>query len=157
MVENVKNYLNKYGLKDRLIELNEDTSTCILAAKALGCTSDEIAKTMAFMVDNTPIVIVLAGDHKIDNHKYKDYFNCKATMVKKEQLPSVIGHSMGGVCPFCLKEKVKIYLDNSLKKYQYVYPAGGSSNSAVKLTIKELESIINNPVWIDVVKYEEEN
>lgn len=151
-VERVINYLKKYNLEKNVIVLNESSATVVDAANALHCTTDEIAKTLAFSINDKVILIVLSGDTKIDNAKYRKEFNTKAHMLSLDIVLDKISHPVGGVCPFAVKEDVKIYLDVSLKKHDVVYPAAGSTSSAVKLTISELETSSNYEKWIDVGK-----
>ena len=134
------------------MEFNTSSATVEDAAKALNCKEKEIAKTLSFLVNNEAILIVVAGDKKIDNTKYKAEFNTKARMIPFEEVEEYTGHKPGGVCPFGVKENVKIYLDESLKRFDIIYPACGSSNSAVKLTIEELEKASNFEKWVDVFK-----
>lgn len=134
------------------MEFNTSSATVEDAAKALNCQEKEIAKTLSFLVNNEAILIVVAGDKKIDNTKYKAEFNTKARMISFEEVEEYTGHKPGGVCPFGVKENVKIYLDESLKRFDIIYPACGSSNSAVKLTIEELEKASNFEKWVDVCK-----
>lgn len=156
-LEKVKKYFSKYNIDNQIIELSDSTATVSEAAKALDCSEAEIAKTLSFQVNDEAILIVLAGDTKIENNKYRDYFNTKAKMIEHDKVELLIGHPIGGVCPFAVNENVKVYLDESLKRLEYVYPACGSPNSAIKLTIKELEKYSNYISWIDVgVRYEEE-
>ena len=136
--ERAKEYLKKYGLEDKVKEFPVSSATVEEAAKAVGCEEKEIAKTLSFIVDDKPILIVVAGDCKIDNSKYKAEFHKKAKMIPFNDVEELIGHSVGGVCPFGIKEGVTVYLDDSLKRFDTIYPACGSSNSAVKLTIEEL-------------------
>lgn len=150
--EAVKEYFKKYGIENRIQELEESSATVELAAKALGCEPERIAKTLSFKVEDKPILIVVAGDAKIDNAKYKAKFNTKAKMLNIEEVEELIGHKVGGVCPFAIKENVKVYLDISLKRFEYVYPAAGSGNSAIKLSIEELEKYSNYNEWVDVSK-----
>lgn len=147
-----KEYLKKYNYEDKIMEFDVSSATVSDASKALNCTDGEIAKTLSFIVNNEPILIVMAGDKKIDNSKYKVEFNTKAKMIDFDNVFDLIGHYVGGVCPFGINDNVKVYLDVSLKEYDIVYPACGSSNSAVKLTIKELEKCSNYIKWIDVSK-----
>lgn len=148
--EIVKEYFKQYGIEDRMQEFNESSATVELAAKAIGCKPENIAKTLSFKVEDKVILIVVSGDSKIDNSKYKIEFNTKAKMLTPEEVEKFIGHKIGGVCPFGIKEDVKVYLDNSLKRFEYVYPAAGSSNSAIKLSIEELEKYSNYEKWIEV-------
>lgn len=148
--DKVKNHLKKFNLEDRIVILDESTATVDLAAKAIGVSSGEIAKSLSFLVDEIPIVIVTSGDAKISNSKFKKTFHKRAPMINREDVEFYIGHAAGGVCPFGVNENVKIYLDNSLKKYEIVYPAGGTSNSLVKLSLEELEKCIDLESWVDV-------
>lgn len=147
-----KEYLKKYGLEDKIMEFSVSSATVKEAAKAIGCKEEEIAKTLSFLVDNKPILIVVAGDCKIDNSKYKKEFHEKAKMIPFNDVERLIGHSVGGVCPFGINEGVAVYLDESLKRFDIIYPACGSSNSAVKLTLEELEKVSKYEKWIDVCK-----
>jgi prolyl-tRNA editing enzyme YbaK/EbsC (Cys-tRNA(Pro) deacylase) len=151
-IERVKEYFKKYGMEDRVQELDESSATVELAAEALGCEPCRIAKTLSFMVDGRPILIVMAGDVKIDNHKYKTYFGAKAKMLTPQEAETLVGHAVGGVCPFAVNDGVTVYLDESLKRFQTVFPACGSSNSAIELTIEELEKYSSFTEWIDVGK-----
>lgn len=150
--QKAKEHLKKYELDKKIMEFTTSSATVQEAAKALNCTEGEIAKTLSFLIDEQPILIVVAGDAKIDNSKYKGEFHKKAKMIPFDKVGNMIGHKVGGVCPFGIKEGVEVYLDVSLKKYETIYPAAGSSNSAVKLTIKELEQVSNYKKWIDVCK-----
>lgn len=147
-----KEHLKKYGLEDRIMEFPVSSATVLEAAQAINCREEEIVKTLSFLINDKPILIAIAGNAKIDNSKYKGEFHIKAKMIPAESVEELIGHAIGGVCPFGVKENVDVYLDNSLKKLQIVYPASGSSNSAVKLTLKELEEASNYKKWIDVCK-----
>ena len=151
-IEKVKEYFKKYDMDKRIQEFEVSSATVELAAKALNCKPERIAKTLSFKVDEQPILIVVAGDAKIDNAKYKARFNKKAKMLSFEEVEPVIGHGVGGVCPFAINEGVIVYLDESLKRFETVYPACGSSNSAIELTIEELEKYSNYSAWIDVCK-----
>ncbi len=151
-LEKAKNYLSKFGMADRVVEFTSSSATVAEAAIAAGCTEGEIAKTLSFIVDDKPILIVVAGDVKIDNSKYKGYFHTKAKMIAFEDVEKLIGHAVGGVCPFGIEDGVTVYLDVSLKRFDMVYPACGSSNSAIKLTIEELEKTSAYIEWIDVCK-----
>ena len=154
-IEKVKEYFKKYKIDNRIIELQESSATVALAAEALGTEECRIAKTLSFLVEEQPILIVTAGTAKIDNSKYKQFFHTKAKMIPKEDIERLIGHAAGGVCPFAINKGIDVYLDESLKKYDYVYPACGSSNSAIKLTIEELEKYSNYKEWINVTKESE--
>lgn len=152
-IEQVKEYFKKYNMEDRIIELPTSSATVKEAAESLGTEEALIAKTLSFIVEDKPILIVAAGDAKIDNAKYKGFFHTKAKMIPFEDVNNLIGHNPGGVCPFAINEGVTVYLDESLKRFEHVYPACGSSNSAIKLTIEELEKYSNYTTWIDVCKY----
>lgn len=152
-LNNVKEYFKKYNMEDRVIELSSSSATVKEAAEALGTEEALIAKTLSFIIEDKPILIVAAGDAKIDNSKYKGYFHTKAKMIPLEEVNNLIGHEVGGVCPFAIKENVTVYLDESLKRFEHIYPACGSGNSAIKLTIEELEKYSNYTNWIDVCKY----
>lgn len=147
-----KDYLQRYGLEDRIMKFNVSSATVKEAAKAINCKEGEIAKTLSFIVKDRPILIAVAGDSKIDNSKFKTEFHTKAKMIPFENVEELIGHAIGGVCPFGINDNVDVYLDNSLKRFTIVYPACGSSNSAVKLTLDELERTSNFKKWIDVCK-----
>lgn len=147
------NHLKENGLDDRVIEFDVSSATVSDAAKALNCEEKLIAKTMGFLVGDNAILIVAAGDAKIDNSKYKKYFGLKAKMIPWDDVLKFIGHEPGGVCPFGINDGVDVYLDESLRRFEIVYPACGSSNSAVRLKIDELEKSSNFKNWIDVCKY----
>lgn len=148
----VREYLKKYGKDGEIVEFDESSATVAEAAQAIGCGEADIAKTLSFIVDGKPILIVMAGDKRCDNHKYKDFFHEKAHMIPREDLVELVGHEAGGVCPFGVNDGVTIYLDESLREHEFVYPACGSSNSAIKLTISELEELSQFCEWIDVTK-----
>ena len=148
----VREYLKQFNKDKDILEFSESSATVRDAALAIGCDEAYIAKTMSFIVDDKPILIVLAGDRKIDNSKFKQTFRCKAKMIPSENLKELVGHEAGGVCPFGIKEGIKVYLDESLKRFEFVYPACGSSNSAFKLTISELEEYSGMNSWVDVGK-----
>lgn len=151
-IEAVKEYFSKYGIADRIKEFDVSSATVELAAQALGCEPCRIAKTLSFMIDGQAVLIVTAGDAKIDNPKYKAQFGTKAKMLTPEEAENLVGHAVGGVCPFAIKEDVSVYLDDSLKRFSTVFPACGSSNSAIELTIPELEEYSDFISWIDVCK-----
>ena len=151
-IEKVREYFKTLGIEERIQEFPVSSATVELAAEALHCEPCRIAKTLSFSVNGQPILIVAAGDAKIDNPKYKSQFHTKAKMLSVEETETVIGHAVGGVCPFGVNDGVTVYLDSSLKRFEYVYPACGSSNSAIKLTIEQLESISGYKEWIDVCK-----
>ena len=151
-VESVKKYLDQFGFGDRVIEFEKSTATVAEAAEAAGTIPGRIAKTMSFIVGGEPVLILLAGDVKVDNHKYKGQFHEKAKMPKPDELTELIGHPQGGVCPFAIKPGVKVYLDESLKRFETVFPAAGSGNSAIELSIPELEKASGFTEWVDVSK-----
>ena len=151
-IEAVKEFFSKYGIADRIREFDVSSATVELAAQALGCEPCRIAKTLSFMVNEQAILIVTAGDAKIDNAKYKARFGTKAKMLTPDEAEEMIGHAVGGVCPFGIKEGVTVYLDESLKRFSTVFPACGSSNSAIELSIADLEKISGYTEWIDVCK-----
>lgn len=151
--EKAKEYLESKGYGDRIMEFDVSSATVELAAIAVGTEPAKIAKSLTFIVDNEPVMVICAGDTKVANSKYKAVFNTKAKMLTYEQVSEMIGHEVGGVCPFGINEGVKVYLDESLKRFDIVYPACGSDNSAVKLTIAELEEVSGYEEWVDVCKY----
>lgn len=151
-LERVKTYFETYGMKERIQEFDVSSATVELAACALHCEPQRIAKTLSFMVEEQAVLIVAAGDAKIDNPKYKAEFGKKAKMLSRDEVETLVGHAVGGVCPFAVKEGVKVYLDVSLKRFDTVFPACGSSNSAIELTIPELEKYSGYEGWVDVCK-----
>lgn len=151
-IDKVKEYFKPIHMEDHILEFDVSSATVELAAEALHCEGKRIAKTMSFLVGEQPILIVTAGDTKIDNAKYRHFFGAKAKMIPGEEVEAIIGHAIGGVCPFAINENVKVYLDESLKRFQTVFPAAGSSNSAIELTIPELEKYSNFLQWVDVCK-----
>ena len=151
-IEKVREYFTNVGMADSIQEFEVSSATVELAALALGCEPKRIAKSLTFMVDNQAIMIVTAGDAKIDNAKYKTTFTTKAKMLTPEEVETYIGHKIGGVCPFAINKNIKVYLDVSLKRFETVFPACGSSNSAIELTIPQLEQYSNYSEWIDVCK-----
>lgn len=154
-IDRVKAYFRELGIEDKVQELAESSATVELAAQALGVEPGRIAKTLSFMVDGSPILIVAAGDVKIDNAKYKKFFGAKAKMLTPDEAVTLIGHAVGGVCPFAVNDGVTVYLDESLKKFITVFPACGSSNSAIELTMEELEKYSLYKEWVDVCKVKE--
>ncbi|MEA4826061.1 YbaK/EbsC family protein [Clostridium sp. JNZ J1-5] len=150
-LESVKKHLDESNLGLVIMEMDGSTATVELAAEAIGVEPGQIAKTMALKLGDKNVLIVSKGDAKIDNRKYKDCFKTKAKMLSGDEVLEITGHPVGGVCPFGLKNPLEIYLDNSLKKYDYVYPAAGSKNSAVRITLEQLQNITNGK-WIDVCK-----
>lgn len=151
-IEKVKDYFARYGLQDRVQEFPVSSATVELAAQALQCEPCRIAKTLSFLVGETPVLIVAAGDAKIDNPKYKAQFGTKAKMLTPEQAQTLVGHAVGGVCPFAVNPGVTVYLDVSLRRFETVFPACGSANSAIELTIPELEQYSGCKQWVDVCK-----
>ena len=151
-IEKVKAYFAAQGMLSRVMEFAVSSATVELAAAALSCEPCRIAKTLSFMVDGAPILIVAAGDAKVDNPRYKAKFGTKAKMLTPDEAVALIGHAVGGVCPFATNEGVKVYLDESLKRFQTVFPACGSSNSAIELTLAELEAHSGAVEWVDVCK-----
>lgn len=155
-LEQAKKYLEEKGYGDRVKEFEVSSATVELAAAAVGVAPERIAKSLTFMTEDGPVMILCAGDAKIDNPKYKAFFHTKAKMLSPEEVKECIGHEIGGVCPFGIKEGVKVYLDESLKRFDIVYPACGSSNSAVELSLAELEQLSGCLEFIDVCKGWEE-
>ena len=151
-IEKVKSYFAEYGMEDRILEFPVSSATVELAAQALNCEPKRIAKTLSFRVGEQAILVVAAGDARVDNAKYKNRFGVKAKMLSHEEAAEMIGHAVGGVCPFAVKEGVAVYLDESLKRFPTVFPAAGSSNSAIELTIAELETYSRFTAWVDVCK-----
>lgn len=154
-IEKVKEFFSKYDMEDRILEFDVSSATVELAAAALGCEPERIAKSLSFLVDGGAVLVIAAGDARIDNPKYKAKFSTKAKMLSPEQVETLVGHGVGGVCPFGINPGVKVYLDVSLKRFQTVFPACGSSNSAIELTIDELEQYSGYLEWIDVCKLPE--
>lgn len=151
-IEKVKAYFKKLEMEDRVQEFDVSSATVELAAAALHCEPQRIAKTLSFMVNGHAVLIVAAGDARIDNHKYKGQFGTKAKMLSPEEVDTLVGHAVGGVCPFAVNEGVEVYLDVSLKRFETVFPACGSSSSAIELTIPELEKYSGYMNWVDVCK-----
>ena len=151
-IEKVREYFRNYNMEDRVLEFDVSSATVELAAEALNCEPCRIAKSLSFNVNDEAILVIAAGDAKIDNAKYKAFFQKKAKMLSPDEVVSKIGHAVGGVCPFGINEGVKVYLDKSLQRFETVFPACGSSNSAIELTISELEKYSNFIMWVDVCK-----
>ena len=151
-IERVRNYLSKWNLQDRIQEFAVSSATVELAAQALNVEGARIAKTLSYLVDGGAILVVAAGDIRVDNRKFKDTFHTKAKMLTAEQASEMVGHAVGGVCPFGVNEGVTVYLDVSLKRFETVYPAAGSSNSAIELSIPELEELSGYTAWVDLAK-----
>ena len=152
-IEKVRAYFSGLGIEDRIREFDVSSATVELAAQAVGVEGARIAKSLSFKVEDKPVIIVTAGDAKVDNGKYKAQFHTKAKMLTHEEAHTLIGHDVGGVCPFALPEDVKVYLDVSMKRFGTVFPAAGSGNSAIELTCEELEKYSSNfQQWVDVCK-----
>lgn len=149
----VREYFRQYGLEERVQEFDVSSATVDLAAAALGCAPERIAKSLTFLVDDRCVMIVTAGDAKIDNSKYKNQFGTKAKMLSAEQVKEMVGHTVGGVCPFAIKKQVDVYLDVSMRRFPSVFPACGSNNSAIELSCEELTKLTQNLVsWVDLCK-----
>lgn len=153
--EKAKAYLDRFGLRDRIIETEHSSATVKEAARAIGCEEAMIAKTLSFLQGETPVLILADGTARIDNRKYKERFGCKAKMIPAEMVEPLIGHDIGGVCPFGANNGVIVYLDESLRRHEIVYPAVGNDHSGVKLTIPELEQCSGYTEWVDVCKQPE--
>lgn len=151
-IQKVREYFKGFGIEHRVLEFEVSSATVELAAQALHCEGCRIAKTLSFHVGDAVVLIVAAGDAKIDNAKYKAQFHTKAKMLAYDEAEPLIGHAVGGVCPFAVNPGVQVYLDESLKRFETVYPACGSSNSAIELTIPELETYSGSDGWVDVCK-----
>ena len=151
-IEKVREYFKNIGIEERILEFDVSSATVALAAEAVGCEPERIAKSLSFKVDDKAVLVVAAGDAKIDNPKFKAEFATKAKMLTPDEVLEMVGHAVGGVCPFAVNEGVAVYLDESLKRFESVYPAAGSSNSAIELKISELEEYSGYIKWIDVCK-----
>ena len=151
-IEKVRAHFKTLGIADRILEFDVSSATVELAAQALGVEGKRIAKTLSFLVGDSCVLVVAAGDARIDNAKFKAFFHVKAKMLPHDAVPEYIGHAVGGVCPFAVKDGVAVYLDQSLQRFETVYPACGSSNSAIELTIEELERYSGFSEWVDVCK-----
>ena len=151
-IEKVRAHFRTLGIENRILEFGVSSATVELAAAALNTQGKRIAKTLSFLVDEKAVLIVAAGDAKIDNRKFKDFFHTKAKMLSPEQVTTLVGHAIGGVCPFAVNEGVDVFLDESLKRFETVFPACGSSNSAIELTVPELEKYSGFKEWINVTK-----
>ena len=151
-IEKVRAYFESLGIAARIREFPVSSATVELAAQALGVEGKRIAKTLSFLVGEQCVLIVAAGDAKVDNGKFKAQFHTKAKMLPHDQVPEYVGHAVGGVCPFAVKEGVAVYLDESLRRFETVFPACGSSNSAIELTIPELERYAQTTQWVDICK-----
>lgn len=151
-IEKVRKYLKQFNKDNDIQEMEESTATVKLAALALDTEEARIAKSLSFYDNDSAMVIVVAGDAKIDNRKFKDYFGFKARMLVPEDTEKFTGHAIGGVCPFALPDNVKVYLDESMKRFETMFPACGSGNSAIELTLEELEQTSKSNTWINVCK-----
>lgn len=151
-VERVKQYLQPFGLEERVLTFSASSATVEEAALAVGCQPQRIAKTLSFLVAGAPLLIVMAGDGKIDNAKFKARFHQKAAMIPPDQVQALVGYAVGGVCPFAVAPGVAVYLDESLRRFETVYPAAGDARSAVKLSPEELEKASQAAGWVDVAK-----
>lgn len=152
-IEKVKQYFKNFNLEDKILEFPVSSATVELAAKALGCEEARIAKTLSFKLEDSAILLVCAGDVKVDNSKFKALFKTKAKMLQFEEVENLIGHAVGGVCPFAINKGIKVFLDDSLKRFKTVFPACGSANSAIELSIDELEKYTDSfSGWVDVSK-----
>ena len=151
-IEKVRENFKQYGMEDRILEMEQSSATVELAALAVGVEPARIAKTLSFKKGEETILVVTAGDRKIDNAKYKHYFGLKAKMLTPDEVLERVGHAIGGVCPFAVPKEVQVYLDESMKRFETVYPACGSGNSAIGLTCEELEKYSNSKAWVDVCK-----
>lgn len=154
-IEKVREYFKSYGIENRILEFSVSSATVALAAEALGCAPERIAKTLSFVKDDTCILVVAAGDARVDNPKFKAEFGIKAKMADFNEVARLCGHAAGGVCPFAVNEGVDVYLDESLKRFDTVFPAAGSSNSAIELSIAELEKYSGFKKWVNVCKLPE--
>lgn len=154
-IEKAKEYFKNFNMESKVLEFDVSSATVELAAIAVGCEPQRIAKTLSFKIGDKSILIVTAGDAKIENSKYKAKFSTKAKMLSREELLETVGHDIGGVCPFGINDGVDVYLDESLKRFTTVFPACGSSNSAIELTIDELEKYSNSKEWVDVCSIRE--
>ena len=151
-VERARKYLAKFGLEDRIITFRTSSATVELAAQAAGTEPCRIAKSMSFQSKEGPVLIITAGDTKIDNAKFKHYFSVKPKMLPFEDVEPLIGHAVGGVCPFGVNPGVRVYLDISMKRFETVFPAAGEENNAIELTPEELEKYTENEGWVDLCK-----
>ena len=151
-VEKVKKFFANLGEPEKVIEFAESTATSEQAAQVLNCEVGRIAKTISVFVKKSPILILMSGDMKLDNKKFREKFNCRPHMIPIDEVENLIGHAVGGVCPFAVNDGVPIFLDESLKRFEFFYPAAGSSNSIVKIFLTEIKNYINFSEWIDVSK-----
>lgn len=155
-IEAVRAFFRQYGMEGRILESAQSSATVALAAQAFGTEERRIAKSLSFLLGDKAILVVAAGDAKVNNQKYRAQFGAKAKMLTPEQVHNMIGHDVGGVCPFAIKSGVDVYLDESLRRFETVFPACGSSNSAIELTLPELEQFAGSKAWVDVCKLPDE-
>lgn len=151
-IERVRAYFAQYGMEERIREFDVSSATVELAAQAVGVAPERIAKSLSFKLDDRTILVVTAGDQKVDNAKYKAAFGGKAKMLTPEEVVERIGHAVGGVCPFAVNEGVEVFLDQSLRRFETVFPAAGSGNSAIEMTMEELEKYARTAGWVDVCR-----
>ncbi|MBP3893127.1 MAG: YbaK/EbsC family protein [Atopobiaceae bacterium] len=151
-IDKARAYLAQWGMDGRVIEFETSSATVELAAQAAGTEPARIAKTLSFMIDGVPSLVVCAGDTRIDNRRFKDTFHTKPRMIARDQVEKLVGHGVGGVCPFGVNEGVRVYLDESLRRFETVFPAAGSSNSAIELTCDELDRVARPAAWVDICK-----
>lgn len=151
-LQKAKDHLKNYGLEDRILEFEGSSATVELAAGAVGCDPARIAKSLSFWVSGSPVLVLAAGDARIDNSRYKARFGVKAKMLARDEVELVIGHGVGGVCPFGVNSEVSVYLDESLRRFDEVYPAAGTASSAVRLSLAELQQAACAEGWVDVCK-----
>jgi prolyl-tRNA editing enzyme YbaK/EbsC (Cys-tRNA(Pro) deacylase) len=152
-LESAKKYFTLFHIADRILEFETSSATVTEAAAAVQCREEEIAKTLSFIVEGKAILIVMSGDARIDNSKYKERFHTKAVMAKPEEMEKMVGHAAGGVCPFGIMDGVAVYLDISLKRFDHAYPGCGSENSIIRLTLEEMEKYSGYREWIDVSRF----
>lgn len=152
-IEKVRTYFEPYGMANRILEFEVSSATVELAAAALDCAPERIAKTLSFFVQDQPVLVVASGDARIDNGKFKEQFHSKAKMIPSEEVEQLVGHAVGGVCPFGVNPSVAVYLDRSLERFETVYPACGSGSSAIELTLPELERYSGSLAWVNVCKH----
>lgn len=151
-IETVREFFRERGIEDRIQEFSVSSATVALAAQALGVAPDRIAKTLSFKRDDSAILVVAAGDARIDNRKFKETFGTKAKMLSPDEVLALVGHAVGGVCPFAIKDGVEVYIDTSIQRFSTVFPAVGSANSAIELSCEELYTYSNARAWVDVCK-----
>ena len=155
-IEKVKEYFRGFGMEERIMEFSQSSATVELAAKAAGCEPERIAKTLSFLVDGRTVLVVMAGDARVDNKKFKARFGMKASMPSPDEVRALTGHAVGGVCPFAIEnDAVTVYLDESLRRFDTVFPAAGSDHSAIELGCDELYEYANAAGWVDVCKLPE--